>query len=287
MNQQKKLVEYVKKTVKPVSGVVASSKDLQTKCLKQNACVVILHAGKLEYRQTKELTTLLTKHRLASFVRVDTTKRKLSIESKLPETKDLDPEDSETRLVLLKRVKTKEGKTHWFAKGQHSRFAEDYVSSFLEDYDYGGKTNKADMVTLKTAPYIEARGKKLTPEEIEEKEAKKAARKAKRKARKAKIAREKAKQKAAKEKEERDEKDNKDQSPEEAERQREQRRRQQMDEEQKDSFAFVEEVDEEEVDLDDDVDDYDDDDDDEEISLDEDEEVESGDEDGQPTHDEV
>lgn len=252
-----KIVKLVKKNTKPSYGLVASNADLTKKCLKKGLCAIVVNRGKLDSDLQDQVKKLMFAHRLVNFVRLDTTKRKLSIQDKLPLISGLSKEEGahETRLVLLKKRKKENGKGY-LALALDQPFTPYYTDTFLTAAAATlseGNEEGEEVLVLKKAPTIAMKNGK----------AKKS----------------KTKTESSSKKEKKEQKEAEKKTPEKTKEERaarEQARREEMERETKDSFSYVEDADEDDevVDLDDDEDETIDLDDDEEGEAEEEEEAE-------------
>lgn len=145
-----KILNFVKKKIKVSVSIVANTVELTKKCLKHGSCVLLLNDGKLSQADNVVVQELMNSHRLKSFARLDTTKRKLSLQGKLPELKGGD--SSKPRLVLIKKNKATKG---FLAKALGEEFNFYNADQFLQHADDGGWSNDDDsVISLKKAPKI-------------------------------------------------------------------------------------------------------------------------------------
>lgn len=150
-----KIINFVKKKIKVSVSLVANTVELTKKCLKHGPCVLLLNDGKLSQENSVVVQELMSSHRLKSFARLDTTKRKLSLEGKLPGLKGSD--SSKPRLVLIKKNKATKG---FLAKALGEDFNFYNADQFLQNVDAGGlSTDDDSVVSLKKAPKITSKGK--------------------------------------------------------------------------------------------------------------------------------
>lgn len=246
-----KIIKHVKKSTRPSHGIVASNSELQSKCLKKGLCAVVLNKGKFDSEQQELVKQLMYAHRLVSFVRLDTNKRKLSLQGQLPAISGLTVEESskEARVVLLKKRKKDNGKG-FLALALDQPFTQYYAGPFIASasakLNEGGE-DAGEVLVLNKAPKIammkNAKSGKKAKGEKKDKAAKKPSKdESDSKAKSKKVPKDKKETPKSKE----------EQSA------REQARREEMDREAKESFAYVEDADEDEdeiIDLEEDEDD--------------------------------
>ncbi|CAN0047622.1 unnamed protein product, partial [Choristocarpus tenellus] len=83
METNTSLLKWVRLTAEPHAAPVTSTRELESKCLKKEACALILKAGPLEDRVKEAFKGLMHSHRNMKFVSVDSTKLEVSVEKKL------------------------------------------------------------------------------------------------------------------------------------------------------------------------------------------------------------